>query len=132
MSAGAAAGRARRKIEALFTSTCTVFSREGDPVTDPETGAVTRPSSAVYSGPCRVRPAVTGLAAVSQDIGGEELFRFDYRVSIPFAEADVLEGFRLQIDTSPDPALVGVKMEVHRVDRGDSITARRLICQRIG
>lgn len=131
MSAAAASIRARQKAESLMTSTCTVFSA-GSPVTDQNTGVVTRPTTTLYTGPCRVRPAVTGLTALSEAIGGAETFRFDYRVSIPFNVTAVLEGHRLTITSSPDPVLVGTTMEVHRVDRGDNITARRLICQRIG
>lgn len=115
----------------MMTSTCTVFTA-GQPVTDPNSGEVTRPATTIWSGPCRVRPAATGLTALSDDIGGGELFRFDYRVSIPFEVDVVVEGHRLTITDSPDPALPGLTMEVQRVDRGDDVTARRLICQRVG
>lgn len=123
--------RGRERARAMMTSTCTVFTA-GQPVTDPNSGEVTRPATTIWSGPCRVRPAATGLTALSDDIGGGELFRFDYRVSIPFEVDVVVEGHRLTITDSPDPALPGLTMEVQRVDRGDDVTARRLICQRVG
>ncbi len=59
------------------------------------------------------------------------MFTFDYLVSIPFAEADVQEGHRVTISASPDPALVGVVVEVQKVDRGEHITARRLFCREV-
>lgn len=130
MSLSSSAARGRVMTRSMMTSTCTAFTN-GAPVTDPVTGAVTRSSTVLWSGPCRVRPAVTGLTALSEAIGDAETFRFDYRVSIPFEVDVVFEGHRVTITSSPDPALVGTTMEVHRVDRGDSITARRLICQRI-
>lgn len=122
--------RAREKVLRMLRSECTVFST-GEQITDPNTGEVTRAQTVVYTGPCKVRPAATGLTALSDDIGGGELFRFDYRVSLPFEVDTVFEGHRLTITSSPDPALLGITLEVQRVDRGDSVTARRLICQRI-
>lgn len=131
MSAVSASARGRLRARRLFTSQATVFT-SGEPVTDPVTGAVTRAATTVWSGPCRVKPGATGLTAISEDLAGAELFRFDYRVSIPFEVDVVLEGMRLTVTASPDQSLVGITMEIQRVDRGDSITARRLICQRVG
>lgn len=112
-------------------STCTIFTSGGQ-TTDQDTGKVTRTDTVIWTGPCRVRPAQTGLTALAEAIGGGEQFRFDYRVSIPFEVFSVLEGHRITINTSADPALPGTTMEVQRVDRGDNLSARRLICQRIG
>lgn len=130
MSTTAVADRARRRARALMTSTCRVFANS-EPTTDAD-GKVTRTSTVIWTGPCRVRPAVTGLTALAEDIGGGETFRFDYRVSIPFEVSTILEGMRVTILTSPDPALPGTTLEVQRVDRGDNLSARRLICQRMG
>lgn len=131
MSASDVARRGRVRAQALQESRCTVFST-GEPTTDPNTGEVTRVQTVVWSGPCKVRPAATGLTALSDDIGGGETFRFDYRVSIPFEVDVVFEGHRLTVTSSPDPALLGLTLEVQRVDRGDHVSARRLICQRVG
>lgn len=114
-----------------MTSTCTIRARSTGSSTDSDTGAVTdTPGATVYSGPCRVRP-VTSRASGDTEAGGVEVFTFDYLVSIPFAETDVAEGHRVTITASPDPALVGVEVEVQKVDRGDSITARRLSCNEV-
>lgn len=130
MSASSTAARGRAFAEQQFGSTCTVRARSTGGTTDPDTGAYTdTPGSTVYSGPCRVRPA--GREASTAQAGGAEVFVYDYLVSIPFAEADVVEGYRLTIDSSPDPALVGVVLEVQKVDRGEHISARRLFCSEV-
>jgi hypothetical protein len=130
MSAQAAAARGRARAKTLLGSTCTVFT-SGEPTTDPNTGQVTRAKAVVYTGPCKVRPALTGLTALSDDIGGGETFRFDYRVSLPFEEDGVIEGMRLTVTSCPDPSMVGLTLEVQRIDRGDFLTARRLICNKV-
>jgi hypothetical protein len=130
VTATGAAIRGRLRAESLMTSTCTIAPPGVDPITDPDTGAVTFPAgAAVYSGPCRVRPA--GREAATSNAGGAEVFVFDYLVSIPFAETDVTEGHRLTITDSLDPALIGVQLEVQKVDRGEHITARRLFCSEV-
>lgn len=122
---------ARARAESLMTSTCTIRVKSSGRTTDPTTGAVTdTPGATVYSGPCRVRPGAT-QASSTAEAGGAELFRFGYLVSIPFAEADVVEGHRVTIDSSPDQALVGVVVEVQKVDRGEHISARRLYCSEV-
>jgi hypothetical protein len=122
---------ARAAAESLMFSTCTIRAAGSTPVTDPETGEVTFPAGAtVYSGPCRVRP-VTSRGGGTTEAGGAELFTFDYLVSVPFSVTDVTEGHRLAITASPDPALVGVEVEVQKVDRGEHITARRLSCSEV-
>jgi hypothetical protein len=63
--------------------------------------------------------------------GGAQVFAFDYLVSVPFAVTDVQEGHRVTVTASPDPALVGVTVEVQKVDRGEHITARRLSCNEV-
>lgn len=128
MSATVAATLGRRVAESLMTSTCTVFT-PGVPVTDPVTGEVTDTQTTVWFGPCRVRPA--GRQANPQMIGGAEAFAFDYLISVPFAVIEIIEGHRLTVTGSPDPALVGITVEIQKVDRGDHISARRLACTEV-
>jgi hypothetical protein len=59
------------------------------------------------------------------------VFAFDYLVSVPFAATAVREKQRLTVDTSADAALVGVTVEIQKVDRGDHISARRLACTEV-
>jgi hypothetical protein len=127
VSAASAAVQGRRFAGRLYGSACVVTRGTGVPTTDPETGEVTNvPGDAVYSGPCRVRPA--GTQGSTQTAGGAEVFTFDYVISLPFSEADVMEGDRVTVAASPDMALVGLEVEVRKVDRGETVTARRLYC----
>lgn len=116
-----------------MTSTCTIRAKSSGRTTDPDTGAVAPVAGAVvYTGRCRVRPA-TGPGGDSsvRDVGGAEVFTFDYLVSVPFSVTDVIEGHRVTITTSPDPSLVGKEVEVQHVDRGEHITSRRLQCAEV-
>ncbi len=119
---------ARRLAESQMISTCDIRAKDGEAVMDPVTGAVLHPAGTLrYSGPCRLRPA--GREANVSTAGGGEVFAFDYVVSVPFAVANIAEGDELTVQSSPDPALVGKVIEVQKVDRGESITARRLYCE---
>ena len=111
-------------------SACSIAPPGVEPVTDPDTGEVTFPLGVtVYAGPCRVRPG--GTRGSTLEVGGAELFTFDYLVSIPFAETGVREGHEVVFTASSDPALVGIVVEVQKVERGDHITARRLLCREV-
>jgi hypothetical protein len=129
VSAASAAARGRAFADAQFTSACTVF-KPGEPITDPQTGEVTRAPQTIWFGPCRVRPG-SGQMANAGEAGGGEVFEFAFVVSVPFSVASVIEGHRLTVTASPDPALIGMTLEVQRIDRGDNVTARRLFCQEV-
>jgi hypothetical protein len=118
---------ARAAAEELMTSTCTIRARGGEWVTDPVTGEATQTAGAVaYSGKCRVRPAT--LQAQSRNLGGDEQFVSDVMVSVPASAAGITKGMVVTVDSSPDPALVGLRAEIQDVARGDSLTARRMWC----
>lgn len=114
-----------------MTATCRINAKgDGGNVTDPETGEVTTPAGdLIYTGKCRVRPA--GSQGSDVDSGGAELASFDYVISVPFAVTSVREGHRVTVTGSPDPALVGMVVEVRVVSRGDHVTARRLSCEEV-
>lgn len=116
-----------------MTSTCTIRAKATGERTTAADGTVTFPVGAVvYSGKCRFRPASgPGGDSTVRDVGGVEAFTFDYLVSVPFSASGVREGHRVTCDSSPDPALVGVEVEVQHVDRGEHITARRLQCTEV-
>lgn len=115
-----------------MTSACSVYaSGAGAAATDQTTGLVTRTPTAIWTGPCRVRPASVGLRTMTTEIADAEVFRYDYRISIPFSVTGVTEGHFVTVTSSPDPALVGTTYEIHKVDRGDNVSARRLNCQRV-
>lgn len=113
-----------------MTSTCSIAPPGVEPVTDPETGEVTFPDAvAVYTGKCRVRPA--GTQGRPTEAGAQELREFDFLVTVPFSVAGVRKGHLVTVSTSPDPALVGLLIEVQDVARGEHITARRLLCTEV-
>jgi hypothetical protein len=114
-----------------MSSACSIRAKSPGTSMDATTGAVTAtPGAVIYSGACRVRP-VTSRGGGITDAGGAELFTFDYLVSVPFSVTGVQEGHRLTVTASPDAALVGVEVEVQKVDRGEHITARRLSCSEV-
>lgn len=121
----------RAEAEAQMKSSCTIRAKSTGRSTNPTTGAVTpTPGETLYAGKCRVRPGAR-LGSGTAEIGGAEAFTFDYLVAIPFGQAGVVEGARVTIDTSPDPSLVGVAVDVEKVDRGEDLTARRLFCSEV-
>ena len=120
----------RAQAESLMTSTCTIReSATGEPVTGPDGEVTFPPGAVVYSGPCRIRPVSPQGRSV--EAGGGEMFAFDYLVSVPFVATGIREGMPLHIDASPDPAAVGLDLEIQQVARGDNITARRLACSEV-
>lgn len=129
MSVATAAARGRRFAESLFESTCTLFGA-GEQVTDPVTGEVTTAQAVVYTGPCQVLPG-NAPGARTADVAGAEVFTFDYIVKLPFVVAGAIEGQRVTIVTTPDPALAGVTVRVEKVIRGDGVSARRLLCREV-
>lgn len=130
MTAAAVAEQGRLLAELLMTSVCVIRERGTGRTFDPNTGEdVATPGAVVYDGKCRVRPA--GRESHELQSGGAEVFTFDYVVSVPFSVSGVREGHRLTVTASPDPDLPGVELEVRKVDRGEHITARRLVCAEV-
>lgn len=111
--------------ESLMSATCELREREGDPVTDPNTGEATVPVGAlVYAGRCHIRPGGGSPVVVE----GGEAFSYDFQVSLPATVSGATGGQLLTVTGSPDPDLIGRVLEVQEVDRGDYRTARRLQC----
>ena len=118
----------RRIAESQMDSTGHYFDL-GDPVTAAD-GTVTRPEKNSVSTKCRVRPA-TQRDFHSQAVG-EELFASNYVIAVPFEQSPppvVKQHF--VIDTSPDPAMVGLELQVRQVSYGDHVTARRMLCFKV-
>lgn len=111
--------------ERQMTSTCRIYT-PGAPVTDPDTGEVTYGEQNPIDTVCRVRPA--DLQGAHAEAGGAELVTSAFIVSVPFNVTGVRKNSRLRVTSSPDPALVGVVMEVQAPPFGDNLTARRLPC----
>jgi hypothetical protein len=115
----------RKLAESLMDSTIQFFT-PGTKVTDPNTGEVTTGQNVVWAGKCRIRPA--DHQANVAEAGAVEFFTYDYLVSVPWSVTKVIEHMRGTVTFCPDLALAGVTMEVQKVDRGSTITARRLAC----
>jgi hypothetical protein len=129
MTAPAAAAMARRVAESLMTSSVRYFTL-GEPVTDPENGAVTRPEMDTARCVGRVRPA-TMRDFPAQSVG-EEVFASNYVVAVPFGQTPVpAVKQHIVIEASPDPALVGVELQIRQVTLGDNVSARRLLCYKV-
>lgn len=98
----------------------------GAPVTDPSTGEVTRAELNPHTTRCRVRPAT--MRDFPAQAGGAEVFASNYVVSVPFdltPAPHVKQHFK--VDASPDPALVGIELQIRQVAYGDDVTARRML-----
>jgi hypothetical protein len=116
---------ARQRAESLMDSTIQFFTA-GTPVTDPNTGEVVTPQTVVWSGPCRIRSA--DYVARQIEVGGAEAFTYDYLISVPWSVTQIIEHLRGTVTSSPDLALAGLTVEVQKVARGSTLSARRLAC----
>lgn len=117
----------RAEAESRMTSTCTIRERSTGTTTNPDTGAVVDvPGAVVYAGVCRLRPAT--LQAQSREIGGGEVFVSDVMLSVPVSVTGIGKGMAVTVDSSPDDALVGMRLEIQDVSRGDALTTRRVWC----
>jgi hypothetical protein len=129
VSATETASAGRSLAERQMTSTVRYFDL-GDPVTDPDTGEVTRPETNPHTSRCRVRPAT--MRDFHSQAGGEELFASNYVVAIPFEQVPPPEVKQhCVIESSPDPAMVGVELQIRQVAYGDHVTARRMLCFKV-
>ena len=124
MTAPGAAAMGRQLAESLMTSTVRYFD-VGDPVTAAD-GTVTRAEQNPVRCKGRVRPA--SMRDFPTEVIGEEVFASNYVVAVPFGQLPVPRVKQhAVIEASPDPALVGVELQIRQVDLGDNLTARRML-----
>ena len=125
MTAATAAERGRLAAQRLMVDTCTV-TRPGAATVNETTGVVTRATTTVYTGACRVKPD----AAPSETQSGErEVVVRRFIVSIPTSETGVEVDDVVTVTASKlDPALVGRALTVGGIVTGSHVTARRLVC----
>lgn len=125
MTASSAVRAGRAAAARLMVDTCTV-TRPGAATLNETTGVVTRATTTVYTGACRVKPD----AAPSESQSGErEVVVRRFIVSIPTSETDVAVDDVVTVTASElDPALVGATLTVAGVIVGSHVTARRLVC----
>lgn len=87
----------RSEAESLMVDTCTI-TRPGAPVTDPDTGEVTNPSTPVYTGKCKVQSKDSATA--NPEAGGAVFTVVSRQVHIPANAAEVLDGDVVTITAS--------------------------------
>lgn len=123
--------RLRSAAESMMTDTCTI-RRPGAPVFDAATGAYTTPDTTVYTGKCRVRTRSVGfLRDRLVEAGEEQVSLWPYIVAVPMSVTGVQVSDVVTVDTSGDPALVGVAMRVRVATLGTNANARKLDCEQI-
>lgn len=129
MSAQAAVASGRRIAEAQMTSTLRYFT-PGPNTTDPTTGQVTQPEGTPTRCKAKIRPATE--RDFPAQAGGGQVFGSNYLVAVPFAQTPIpTVGQRLVMESSPDPAVVGLTLQIRHVDFGDALTARRMLCYKV-
>lgn len=126
MSARSTVLRGRRMAESLMLDTCTV-ARLGEPVDDPDTGAVVVPETEIYAGICKVKapqranqPVEVGEAVITVTPGEVHLPAGHPTVGV-LEEGDVVEVTASELG----PSLVGMRFRVTGPFDGTFVTARR-------
>lgn len=100
MIGGILAGMApffRAQAESMMVDACRITSG-GVVVTDPETGAVTRPRALVYEGKCQVQSKDSSTA--NPEAGEHSFTVVSRQVKIPANSADVRDGHEVEITGS--------------------------------
>lgn len=112
------------QAESLMIDTC-VIDRPGDPVTDPETGAVTPSYTPVYVGRCKIQQTIAQSA--SPEAGGAVYTVQDSRLDIPVGAGPIETGDRVVITGARfNPALIGNLYRVTELFEKSWPTAQRI------
>ena len=114
----------RVQAESLMVDACTI-TRPGEPVTDPDTGAVTDSMTPVYSGICKVQSKDSSVA--SADVAGASFVVVSRQVHIPAGVADVRNGDVVTVTASLlNPFGVGKRYRVEGFTPDSYETAARI------
>ena len=120
---------ARGRAAALIgmRDACTI-TRTGAPVTDPDSGDVTRPTTTLYTGQCRVKQQTA--QAQREDVGEDRLLLLHLEVQLPVDGTEGLEvGDAITITAAVNDAdLVGREFLIHDLAHMSEATARRVQC----
>jgi hypothetical protein len=121
-----ARGRAAAESK-LMVDACTI-TRVGARTTDTTTGAVTTPTSTLYTGQCRVQQKQA--QAQREDTGEDHLLLLRLEVQLPVAGTEGLRvGDRITITASVhDADLLGRVFLIHDLAHATHKTARRVQC----
>ncbi|MFR9796142.1 DUF6093 family protein [Streptomyces sp. MS06] len=126
--------RGRAAAEELMLDTITLY-RPGADVFDRDTGQTVPGPPAVifYTGPARVRPAQLAVSQVQA--GEQELHLRQYRITLPYGTQLPDSGERpaagdvADVNASPNPRLVGVRLWVQGAQYSATATAWRIIAE---
>ena len=111
MGIGRVIYRGRRAAEAIMTATVQVHRYSGKPMTDPDTGKVTRSFLVVYEGKAKVA-AYEAFEQV-KDVAGSQQTLSRTRVDFPVGSFLVLPGDEVHVvSDSADPMLAGKVLRV--------------------
>ncbi|KAB2347348.1 DUF6093 family protein [Actinomadura rudentiformis] len=111
-----------------MTSTCTITRAAGPGTTAPDGTFIPAARDPIYQGACRV--AVKGGSAGSNErrvISGErQITEREYLVQVPDSAAEIKVGDLVEVTTSADPTMTGLKFRVSDVWHGSQSWARNL------
>lgn len=119
--------RVRAEAESLMFDTVEVRRGGGEPITDPNTGVVTYPSTLIYSGKARVHPE-TSVTGMEQNAGESRELLSAVKVEAPLSVLAKTND-TVKVTASDDPALVNVQLRVVSVDYGGQLSARHIHCR---
>lgn len=112
------------EAEAMMVDTC-IIDRPGEPVTDPDSGAVTPSHSMVYEGRCKVQ--LNTSQAASPEAGGAVFNAQRSRVDLPVGVGPIETRDRIVITAARfNPALVGNVYRVTELFEKSWPTAQRI------
>lgn len=120
LNPGPVLARGRAAAEALMVDACTVV-RQGTPTTNPDTGAVTHPTTSIYSGKCRFQSTSSSgpATAAPQDLGGASVLVSTPVLQLPVAVTTVQPDDLVTCTASAhDPGLVGKTWRARPNPRG--------------
>ncbi len=118
--------RAQSAAEAGMLDTCTI-TRAGIRTTDTTTGAVTTPTTTVYTGKCRILQAQA--QAQREDVGEDHLLLLRIEVQLPVAVTGLAVGDRITVTAAAhDADLVGRVFRVHDLAHKSDPSSRRPQC----
>lgn len=124
MNPGALILKGREAAESLMVDTC-IIDRPGEPVTDPESGAVTPSYTPVYEGKCKVQQTLAQSS--SKEAGGAVFNAQTSRVDLPIGVGPIRTGDRVRMTAARfNPALVGNVYRVKELFEKSWPTAQRI------
>lgn len=125
MSIAEVLARGRAGHPRLLVDSCTI-ARPGTPVLDEGTGIYATPTSAVYDGPCQIKPAQTATV----DAAGVAVDSSRPVLDLPWSDVPIAApGDLVTVTAGPS---TGELLEVYAELTGTTSTSRRYTCEARG